>query len=101
MNEVTIYGASDDLIEVEGAIREEFNPRNDEMSYLAFSDGTVLSAEYGKGGIWHIRRVAQGTAEYERVESTDPESDYTDRVVLRGPGLSWIVFGSQIVRAIR
>jgi len=37
-----VYGASDDLIEIKGDIREEFSRYDSEGDYLAFSDGTVL-----------------------------------------------------------
>ena len=57
MGTVTIYGASDDLIEVKGDLTEEFNPGGDGPSFLAFTDGTILSVEYGKSGMWGIRRI--------------------------------------------
>ena len=52
---LTIYGASADLIEVDGDYREEFNhydscDDNAKPAYLAFADGTVLSITYGAGG---------------------------------------------------
>ena len=99
---VTVYGASDDLIEVEGDINEEFNPRSDDdgaLSYLAFSDGTVLSVEYGKGGIWRVNRVVTGSATYWKVDGTDTDGDYTDGVTLGGDPLKWVVFGDTMVRA--
>ncbi len=55
MSEVIVYGASDDLIEVEGAIREEFTANRDgEANLLAFSDGTLLEVTYTDAGIWRI-----------------------------------------------
>ena len=93
---ITIYGASDDLIEVEGAIREEFNPHSEhEPDYLAFSDGTVLSVKYDNDGLWRINRVAKGSAKYSKVEATDIDDDYSDRVTLTGD-FAWCVFGSKI-----
>lgn len=100
---VTIYGASDDLIEVEGDLREEFNPySNDdaEPDYLAFSDGTVLSVVYAKDGCWRINRVVTGAAVYEKSEAEGSDTDnYSDRVTLTGDSLTWVVFGSRLVRA--
>ncbi len=92
-----VYGTSDDLIEIEGAIREEFNPHDDdEPSFLAFSDGTVLSIEYTRSGIWAIHRVQAGSAAYSKTDNLGEDSDqYTDTVTLRGD-IKWCVFGSRI-----
>ncbi|MBZ0270558.1 hypothetical protein K8I61_00865 [bacterium] len=105
MQAVTIRGASDDLIEVEGDINEEFNhygscDDNAEPRYLAFGDGTVLSITYGVGGgFWRINRVRAGSAVYEKQEATDENSDdYSDRVTLTGE-LGCVVFGTQYVKA--
>lgn len=99
---VVIYGASDDLVEVEGDIREEFNP-GDGPSYLAVSDGTVLRISYD--GQWHISRVASGSAGYEHHPAyakegnrADGSAAYSDRVTLVGTGyvpLAWVVFGDR------
>lgn len=97
---VTIYGASDDLIELEGDLREEFNPeRDDKPGYLAFSDGTLLSIQYGNEGIWRINRLVEGSATYAKTDGTDSYSDYTDKVTLEGDALTWVVYGHQIERA--
>lgn len=93
---IKVYGSSDDLIEVEGDVVEEFNPHDsDKADFLAFSDGTVLSIEYTSDGIWRINRVATGTAGYSKVEATDDEKNYTDTVTLDGK-LTWVVFGSRL-----
>ena len=91
---VEIYGWSDDLIEVEGAIREEFDGMDDEH-FIAFSDGTVLAIEYTNAGIWRINRVEAGTATYSKVEGTDAEDNYSDRVTLEGD-LRWAVCGAEM-----
>ena len=96
-DEVLIYGSSDDLVEVEGSVREEFNYPFDEEKpqFLAFSDGTVLSVLYDNDGIWKIRQVAIGVAEYSKKEAVSSESDdYSDKVTLKGGNIQWIVFGS-------
>jgi hypothetical protein len=71
---LTIYGASDDLIEIEGDIDEEFNPPEyDEPTLLVFSDGTILKVQYGAGGdgFWRISPVVKGSAKYSKTEATD------------------------------
>lgn len=97
-----IYGASDDLIEVEGSISEEFNPPDDdEPTLLAFSDGTLLQIQYGKGGaFWRISPLIYGTAKYSKTEATDEDGDYSDRATLEGD-FKWVVCGSQYARAKR
>lgn len=100
---VTIHGASDDLIEVDGDLSEEFNGNldRDEHAYLAFSDGTLLSMTYDAGGMWRINRVAQGSASYTKREATDPSDDYSDRVTLEGEALTWVVCGREQARSKR
>lgn len=97
MTEIIIYGSSDDLIEIEGDINEEFGfasyQDDRDTAYLTFSDGTVLCVFYDDGGIWRITRRAKGTAEYKKEEATNPNTDYSDRVTLKG-NVDWVVFGS-------
>ncbi len=91
---VTVYGASDDLIEVEGAITAEFSPTDDDSpAFLAFSDGTVLKVRYDEDGVWVIRRVATGSATFDKAPFAD--AAHTDRVTLTGDALAWVVFGSE------
>lgn len=101
MSTVTVYGASDDLIEVDGAIREEWSWYKDEAqeAFLAFSDGTVLAICYGANdeGFWRIRRVAIGSAEYALVEGKDVDDDYSDKATLTGE-FQWCVKGSEMAR---
>ena len=99
IEEVIIYGASDDLIEIEGNIREEFSCFDEEKPpFLAFSDGTVLSILYDNDGIWKIRRVAVGKAEYSNKEAVNPDSDeYSDKVTLKGGNIQWVVYGREFV----
>lgn len=94
-DEVIVYGASDDLIEIEGSIREEFNRGR---AYLGFSDGSVLFIEYGRLGEWAIRVVAQGSAQID-IEPASAENDtYSDKATLIGE-IKWVVVGGNFVRA--
>lgn len=103
MDTVTVYGASDDLIEIEGAICEEFDDYcgedSDRTRYLAFSDGTIISVLYA-GGVWKLHCVAKGSAEYAREENTGPDGTYTDKVTLRGE-INWVVFGTDFRQTAR
>jgi len=95
MAEIRIYGASDDLIEIEGSFSEEFNfyPDDDDRRFLVFSDGTLLRATYDNDGIWRLTRLASGSATFEKVEG-DVEKDTNDVVTLRGE-IKWAVLGIQ------
>jgi hypothetical protein len=100
---VTIYGASDDLIEVEGDIEEEFNPPEDgEPTFLAFSDGTILRVEYGakESAFWRITPVWKGSATYSKTEATNEDDDYSDRVTLEGT-FKWVVCGSHWAKGVK
>jgi hypothetical protein len=91
---ITVYGASDDLIEVEGALRQEFTYQNDDDGdLLTFGDGTALSVRYDSHGMWRITRLVIGSSEMTKTEATDPDDDYSDRVTLTAPaglGLGWV-----------
>lgn len=102
---ITVYGASDDLIEVDGDISEEFSALNDYREetggLLAFSDGTVLDVVYDHNGVWRITRLAEGSASFEKQEAPPEEGEdrnYSDRVTLSGE-FAWCVFGQQLVKA--
>jgi hypothetical protein len=99
MTTVTVRGASDDLIEVDGAIREEFLYRDlredqDHGDLLAFSDGTILRVVYTPAGVWRISSVTNGTGSL--VVEHAPENDernYSDRATLGGD-IAWVVQGT-------
>lgn len=92
-NSVTVYGASDHLIEIEGCITEEFSTYGCDDQVLAFSDGTVLSVRYTDDGCWEFRRVEVGTATFFHQTHDNDRTTYTDRVKLTGDDLRWCVFG--------
>jgi hypothetical protein len=103
MTTITAYGASDDLVEVEGDIREEFTYRepvqDGEANFLAFSDGTVLRIEYGDAGVWRITKAATGSGEVQiKQAAEDDEDSYSDRATLTGD-VRWVVHGTRIERA--
>lgn len=46
MQTITIRGHSDDIISIDGDIREEFSNNSDDQAILSFSDGTILGITY-------------------------------------------------------
>ncbi len=99
---VTVYGASDDLVEVEGDIREEFNAlgnldQEDDGGggYLAFDDGNVLKIVYTADGVWRITPVALGKGEVTIKQAVSSDDDYSDRATIDGQ-LRWVSFGSAV-----
>jgi hypothetical protein len=54
-----IYGASDDLIEVEGAHPDEFNHLDNSPAVLSIDDGAILlRVDYGFNGIWTVEAMS-------------------------------------------
>ena len=102
MAKVKIYGCSDDLIEVEGDIREEFSKFETSLErpvLLGFSDGTVLKVYYGEDGIWHINKEISGTCTVTHEPARDPNGrDYSDEVTLEGQDIDWVVFGTAMAQ---
>jgi len=94
---VEVTGASDDLIEVDGAIREEFSAYNSEGDYLAFGDGTVLRVVYDQDGIWRVSRVVAGAADYTHTPG-DVQTDTFDVAVLTGD-IRWVLRGKDFKAA--
>lgn len=95
---IRIFGVSDDLIEIEGDIREEFGPPYGVSTYLAFSDGTLLSVVYDDNGFWRIHQIDQGGSHFEKTEGKDLEDDYSDVVILSGPTIRWAIMGTSFAR---
>lgn len=91
-----VYGASDDLIEVEGCIREEFTATEqaeEEGDLLAFSTGVVLRVRYAENGVWRITPVAEADGVTITQAPEDDEANYSDRAFLRQP-VAWVVHGT-------
>lgn len=93
-----IYGASDDLIEIEGQINEEASHYNAKNLKISCSDGTVATINYG--GNWNIIILRQGSLFDKLVlgnPNEDPHSDidakncsaYSDVLILK-EGIEWV-----------
>lgn len=93
MLEVT--GGSDDLIEIDGDIREEFNVsyKHEDDGYLAFSDGTLLKVKYDENGIWRFKVISKGPLYDQKVEGIADEDTFD--VVLFKEGIKWVLYGFQ------
>ena len=92
--ETVVYGASDDLIEIEGQIREEFSPGEPDV-VLGFSDGTVLRIRFTNDGVWRITTLAQGSSSLTIVQApVDDDDIYSDRATLTGE-VRWVLCGDR------
>lgn len=88
-----VFGASDDLIEFEGDLLGEVgcygtNDDDDMGVLVGFSDGTLLSVKYGKGGqgVWGITVLRQGDL-FDRIEfCNDEDAETHSDVVHFKPG---------------
>lgn len=93
MTQITITGASDDLIEIDGDIREEWNwfPKDNEARWIGVSDGTLLTVRYDNDGLWRFDPVVKGSAEYLKTDGS-VEEDTNDVIALMG-NIRWVMFG--------
>ena len=99
MTMTTVYGASDDLIEIEGALREEFPATADvEHDLLTFSNGVVIGVRYDDEGIWRITPIAGADkVTIWQCPADDPHDRYSDRAEIEGA--AWVVCNDQFVKA--
>lgn len=99
MGELKIYGAGDDLIECEGEITEEFNPPYNEDSILAFSDGTLLRAEYDQNGDWRFHLLCLGRGTTSKNDLPDDVHTYSEVATLINDNpFQWVVLGTLMAR---
>ncbi len=92
---ITIFGASDDTVVVEGDISEEFpwqKPGYGQASgdLFAFSDGTILRVEFTRDGVWRITPLVRGAGRLN-IDQTSAGEGRTDRATL--DGAVWVVQG--------
>lgn len=85
-----VTGASDDLIEIDGEIREEFNAYDCSNGRIAFSDGTLMSVNYDNGGIWRFNLLFKGSL-YLGKEDGSVEEDTNDVIYFK-EGLKWVIY---------
>jgi len=97
MATIKIYGASDDLIEVEGKVPgcDEYNG---EVGFIELSLGYVFRIEYTKEGVWEVRThygksfedIKCTTVPHGRTDVDDPQP-CTDTLTIEGP-IEWVRF---------
>jgi hypothetical protein len=97
-----IYGCSDDLVELEGDINDEFYMPTNDSAYLGLSNGTLLSIVYDADGLWRIRVLA--TSEDTQVGDikiipAPPNDDdqYSDVAIVDGT-ITWVAFGNECAK---
>lgn len=100
---VTIYGAGDDLIKVDGDVDEKFTiaAAPDEGAVLAISEGTVLRITRDGNGVWRINPVVRGSGALS-ITQAPREGDagnYSDHAAIRGL-VTWVVLGNSLATAV-
>ena len=93
---VTLRGYSDDLIDLSGAIAEEWGV-SDDASIVAFSDGTAARIEYDADGVWRIAtlKVGPGSEVKHLPAVVGDDENYSDVLTVTGY-LAWAVLGESI-----
>lgn len=105
-----IYGASDDLLEIEGAlINDEVNTPDRPYS-VACSDGTKATFSYEDSGEWKCKISNTGTQFIECITSVGNDgmhtgnaegcTSYSDVLVIREP-IAWISVNKKYFRPKR
>lgn len=101
-----IYGASDDLIEIDGAISDEVNVylKDGEKVKISASDGTNATIEYDDNGEWKIEVLDAGNKCQKKIVSVGDEAQhggeakgttsYSD-VLIFEDGIEWIKIGKK------
>lgn len=100
-----IYGSSDDLVEIDGQIRDEYNNYSDAHSGFNFScsDGTKGRISYN--GEWIIRIAEQGDKFLDLIDNVGDDADHTHEdcigctsysdVLILDEGIEWVKIGRE------
>lgn len=90
----TMYGASDDLVELRGDMDEELGAY-DVVRKFVMSEGTSGTIEYTKDGVWRINILKNASVIVNIVHPTEEEieedTNYTDMATFSGQ-VEWIIF---------
>lgn len=97
MATISISGAGDDNLLLEGDLDEEFlTYSGDDGVRVVFSDGTVLMAKLDSDTVrWRIdiEQEGDGHVQVERAPVLGLDRDYTDRATVTADDLAWVEFG--------
>lgn len=89
---ITIYGYSDDLIEVEGDIREEFEADGRLPDTIKCSNGATMEIFYDCAGVWRISLLSGADlVTIDRAPDQD-DDNYSDRATVAGD-IEWVRVG--------
>ncbi len=95
---IILYGSSDDLIELEGDIQEEFTlaaVEDDDTMIVGFSNGILVRIRYTSEGVWRITPIVGDVSIVQAPEGD--EENYTDRATIEG-NIEWAVCAGQHAR---
>jgi len=92
---IKIYGASDDLIEIEGDINEEFSAFLDENGHIAISDGSLIKVFYNGEWFFNVLKKGLCTIIKRGILDKDNEQEYSEELLLEGK-IDWIVYGNSM-----
>jgi len=100
---VTIYGAGEDLIKVDGDMYGKFTvdaATSTDGAVLALSEGTVLRIRHDDHGVWRITPVFHGGGmlSIKQAPREGDANNHSDRVTVQGLIL-WVILGNSIVTA--
>ena len=101
-----IYGASDDLIEIDDPhLSEEFDVSTKATTgvVLALSNGVLLRARYEDDGVWRFVVLAHASAVDTMLISAEKRGDnhYSDLVEVSDPMVQWVAIARNLRRRLR
>lgn len=96
MKKIRIYGASDDLIEVEGDIQAEGSPRADQPGYVVLNTGDVFSFGMDPEGTWLVKHIVVSTPPLwvDMLKHPVSPEGYSEVAVIEGKFESLIILQS-------
>jgi hypothetical protein len=97
LDQIKIF-VEDDMVCIKGILQAEIPLALDRESYLAFSEGTVLSIRHKIKEICRIDLEHKGAALYSQVPAEDSETAESDLIRLEGK-FEWCVLGEEISTA--
>lgn len=91
---IEIYGSSDDLIEIEGDVCEEFTYDEYNDNLIIVSTGHILRIRYDDQGVWRITPVSGPIPSVTQAPEND-EDNHSDRAKIEG-AVRWVALAQAI-----